>query len=262
MATIILREIGGFWGQGTADLVRDIEAVTDDTIHLLVNSPGGAVFDGIEIMDALLRSPARVETRVTGLAASIASIIVVNASDHTEIVRGARMMIHDPISFVWGPASVMRKEADLLDGIADDLVDIYVEKMDETEDAVRELMRAETWYSAQEAVDAKLADTVVGGTPEAVARFAAYLAAYRNVPDDIDTPTSTDKLDLHGIERTLRDAGLTRMQARNFVSQGKGALQRDAGEQIGADQRDADQVLIGLDRLAEALRGVNDYVSA
>jgi hypothetical protein len=87
-----------------------------DTVNLRINSPGGSVFDGVAIYNALKRHPARVEVDVDGIAASIASVIAM-AGDEIRMASNSMMMIHDPHGFSQGGAGDMRKTADLLDQI-------------------------------------------------------------------------------------------------------------------------------------------------
>jgi ATP-dependent protease ClpP protease subunit len=80
-----------------------------------------------------------------------------------EIAKGARMMIHDAqLVAIGGPAD-LREFADLADAVSDDIAGIYEDRAGGSVASWRKAMGATTWYSAQEAVDAKLADRVTGG---------------------------------------------------------------------------------------------------
>ena len=247
MADVYLMDvIDSWWGVDPEKFIREIHATEDDTIRLHVNSPGGNVFDGIAIMTALREHPARVEARVLGLAASIASVIVAGAADSVAITRGAQFMIHNPISVIWGDAAAMRREAKLLDSIKDDLVDVYMRRMSGDSGEIAKIMDAETWYGADEALDVGLADELIGGEPRNVSKFEAILKNYKNTPANFANARQKTTLNLSELERTLRDAGLTRTQAKAFISEGKSGL-RDAGG--GMSQRD-----VGLQELSETLR--------
>ena len=250
MADIYLTDYIGWFGTEAATLIPEIHAVTDDAITLYVNSPGGNVFDGIAIMAALQQHPARVETRVLGLAASIASVIIAGASDSVSINPSARVMVHDPVSIVIGKASDFRKEADLLDSITDDLVNIYDRRMNVGRAEVRRMMADETWYTAAQAVEVGLADQVDGQPAKpATALFDRILAQYHNVPDDL-YQREAESVGLKDLEKVLRNAGLSRSEASGFVARGKLALQREAGERPIADMHHD-----GLVSLSETLRG-------
>lgn len=149
--------IGGWFGVRAADFVRELNELDVDEIELRLNSPGGQVWDGIAIMNALRAHRARVEVHVDGIAASIASVIAM-AGDDVIMSRGAQMMIHDGAMIVWGPAAAMHKAAGILDKISDNIAGVYAKRAGGEAADWRALMVAETWYNADEAVEAGLAD--------------------------------------------------------------------------------------------------------
>ena len=152
----------GYWGVTAQDFVDELLAIDSKTIELHVNSPGGDVFDGIAIMNALADHPATVNVMVDGLAASAASYIAL-AGDTVRMNRASQMMIHDAAGMCWGNAADMESMKALLDRISDTIAELYSAKAGGTVEEWRDLMRAETWYSAAEAVEAKLADEAVAG---------------------------------------------------------------------------------------------------
>ena len=165
-------EIGGWWGTTAADFAADLKKVKAKNITLRVNSPGGDVFDGLAIMHSLIQHPATVTARVEGLAASAASFICMGA-DCVQMARGTMMMIHEAAGFAVGNAADMRQLADLLDKVSGEIADLYAGRAGGTADEWRTAMRAETWYSAREAVEAGLADEVLGGDGAAEGDVAA-----------------------------------------------------------------------------------------
>lgn len=153
------------WGVNAVDFASELDGVTTAKLRVEINSPGGDVWDGIAIYTALRAHPAHVTTRVDGMAASIASVIV-QAGDHRVMMSAGQMMIHEAWSLVVGSAGEMRTFADVLDQQSGVLAGIYAERAGggHTVEEFRGLMKAETWLTAQGAVDAGLADEVV--TPE------------------------------------------------------------------------------------------------
>lgn len=147
----------GFWGVSADDFASELDAITASTIELRVNSPGGEIFDGLAIYNALQRHPATVTAYVDSLAASAASFIV-QAADKIIVNELGQMMIHDGIGFAFGNAADMRELADQLDKLSNTIAEIYSARSGTPADTWRTAMRAETWYNAQEAVDAGLAD--------------------------------------------------------------------------------------------------------
>lgn len=149
-----------YWGVTADDFARDLARVTAARIEVQINSPGGDVFDGLAIYNALRAHPAEITTRVDGLAASAASVIV-QAGDHRVMLGAAQMMIHEAWGVAVGPAREIREFADLLDRQNEVIAGIYAQRSDGDVDAFRELMTAETWLTDEGAVELGLADEVV-----------------------------------------------------------------------------------------------------
>jgi ATP-dependent Clp endopeptidase proteolytic subunit ClpP len=191
-------EIGG-WGVSAADFVNDLRGIETDTIDLHINSPGGAVFDGMAIFNAIRNHPARVKVVIDGVAASAASFIAM-AGDEVVAERNATMMIHDGIGVAVGNAKDLRELSTLLDKFSDNIAAIYAERAGGTTQAWRERMRAETWYSAQEAKDAGLVDEVIGGRSKRapVNKWDLSLFQYASRPE---TPEVSVHADNSGLDR-------------------------------------------------------------
>lgn len=160
-------EIGG-WGVYATDLVRDLMSCTSDNIRVRINSPGGDVFEGLAIYNALSIHPANISTYVEGIAASAASFIALAGDDRT-FAKYATGMVHNPSSGMWGEAKDLRKMADLLDKIADTLAKLYADRAPAGGDVETWLatMAEETWFNAEEALEFGLATAIddTTGTP-------------------------------------------------------------------------------------------------
>ena len=152
---------GGDWGVSAKEFVAALDALPDDTstIHLHINSPGGEVYEGITMLNALRNHKAKVVAIVDGLAASAASFVAAGA-DEVVMGRNAQLMIHDAWGLGIGNAQDMRDLANRLDKISDNIANIYAAKTGGTVEDWRTAMLAETWYSDEEAVAAGLADRV------------------------------------------------------------------------------------------------------
>lgn len=150
--------IGGYWGGiDAAEMVPAIRDLDVDTLNVYVNSPGGNVYDGIAIRNALRSHKARVIVTVDGLAASAASFIAC-AGDEVIMAENSEFMIHEAWGLAIGNADDMLAAADDLDRISGNIAEMYAAKAGGDAAAWRALMKAETWYSAAEAVAAGLAD--------------------------------------------------------------------------------------------------------
>ncbi len=165
----------GEFGVSAADFIRELAAIKTPKISLRVNSPGGDVFDGLAIFNAIGRHPAEVTAHIDGIAASAASFLIM-AADSIVMSPHSQMMIHDARGFALGPADDMRQMADVLDKNSDNIAAIYAEKAGGTVEEWRALMKAETFLSDQEAVDLGLADSIDG---EDEADVAARMAAQK-----------------------------------------------------------------------------------
>lgn len=161
---IYVYDMIGEYGITAQNFVADLMSVTTPAIDLHVNSEGGQVFDGVAIYAALKSHPADVTAYVDALAASAASFIV-QAADTRVMRANARMMIHEAQGVAVGNAEDVLSLAALLEDTSANIASIYAERSGVPVEEWRTAMRAETWYGAQEAVDAGLADLVDGQQP-------------------------------------------------------------------------------------------------
>lgn len=160
----IYEEIGG-WGVTAGEFVEQLRSVATPTIDLHINSPGGSVFDGVAIYNALSQHPATVNGYVDGLAASAASFIA-QACDSITMNPGSMMMVHDAIGMTWGNALDHTTMAGLLTQVSDSIADLYARRAGGTAAEWRAVMNENggegRWYKADQAVAAGLADKVAG----------------------------------------------------------------------------------------------------
>jgi len=175
----------GMWGVDAETFARDIESITSAEIEVAINSPGGSVFQGLAIFNALRTHPARIITRVDGLAASAASFIA-QAGDDRIMVESSQMMIHDAMAATFGNAADFREVADFLDRQSANIAALYASRSGMPVERYVEMMAAETWMTAAEAVEEGLADSVLvpdrqtsNVSPQAALDLAAASAAAR-----------------------------------------------------------------------------------
>ena len=182
---LIYEQIGeDFWGDGVSAkrFVEDLQALDVDTIELRINSPGGNVFDGNAIYNALVAHKAEINVTVDGIAASIASVVAMSG-DTVILPENAIIMIHDPSGVVMGTAADMTKTAEALEKIKGGLVSAYRNKSDLDNDRISEMMTDETWMTAIEAQDFGFADVVISKVN--IQANLKGLSQYKNVPNSL-----------------------------------------------------------------------------
>lgn len=177
---LLYGEIG--WDVEAKAFVEQLQAVDSQKITLRVNSPGGDVYDGLAIMNALRVFDGDVTAVVEGMAASAASFIVVGGADRVIMRPDAEMMIHDALTMTAGNAEELQRQVADLERISGKLAGIYAGKAGGDPETWRAAMRDETWFTADEAVACGLADAVEDGrAPAMVASWerSRVVAHYR-----------------------------------------------------------------------------------
>jgi ATP-dependent Clp protease protease subunit len=129
-------------------------------LDMYINSPGGSVFAGVAMYSILNRSEAHIVAHVDGIAASAATYLVM-AADEIKMPENTMLMIHKPMSWGGGNADDFRSQADALDKIEETVVSMYDARFENLDaDKIKEMMRAETYMTAAEAVEHGLIQSV------------------------------------------------------------------------------------------------------
>lgn len=162
--------VGGFWfGFNAESVARELRALDVDEITVRLHSPGGNAIDGIAIGNLLRNHRARVTVVVDGMAASAASVVALGG-DEIVMSPGSQVMIHDASLMTYGNAAQLRSDADWIDKQSQNYAAVYAGRAGGTAEEWRAAMTADngegTWYTAEEAVSAGLADRI--GTVAAV----------------------------------------------------------------------------------------------
>lgn len=196
-----------WWGGVSAQsLVPQIDALDVDVIHLRINSPGGDVFAGQAIAASLERHKAKVVAHVDGLAASAATAVAV-AADEVLMAAGAMFMIHNAWTIAIGDKNDFLDVAGLLAKVDGTLADAYAAHTGKPVAELKGLMDAETWFTAEEAVEFGLAAAIEENAESAKASTTTWdLRAFQKTPAAAlqQQPTRED------FERRVRVAALCR----------------------------------------------------
>lgn len=144
------------------NLSKQLEQLGDvDEIDVYINSYGGEVAEGLAIYNALKRHKAKVTTWCDGFACSIASVIFM-AGDTRIMSNASLLMIHNAWTRVSGNANELRKQADDLDTITQASINAYMEKVNISEEELKELLDEEKWILPQEALEKGFATMIYG----------------------------------------------------------------------------------------------------
>jgi ATP-dependent Clp endopeptidase proteolytic subunit ClpP len=175
----------GMYGISAKQFITDLKAIpANDRITLKIHSPGGEVFDGNAIFNALQRR-GNVEVQIEGLAASMATVISL-AGMPVKMAANGFYMIHNPWGVAMGDAAELRDQAELLDKIRSNMVGAYAAKSGQSPEQIQEWMDAETWFTAAEAHSAGFVDEITDTLSLAASsnKFAR-LAKFKNAPANL-----------------------------------------------------------------------------
>ena len=179
-------EIGG-WGIYAKELKDELSnMIGNPTEEVLVNinSPGGSVFEGIEIYNYLKGLPNKVTVKINSLAASIATVIALGA-DELEISESAFFMIHNPWTMAGGEAEDLRKQADVLDKIKETILSIYEKNSNLSRERLTALMDEETWLTGSEALEYGFATRLTEGLAVAAKATTDLVNKFKNIPNGL-----------------------------------------------------------------------------
>lgn len=162
VASVYIYDEIGYLGVTAQDFVAELNRIRAPEIELHLNTPGGEVFDGIAIYNALRDHPSSVTAIVDGAAHSAGSFIL-QAGDKRIMNRNSEVLIHDGQALGIGDAAMFKELITRLDEASDNIASIYAERSGTNDvKAWRKAMKATTRYGADAAVKAGLADEVAG----------------------------------------------------------------------------------------------------
>ncbi|HAO1406394.1 TPA: tail fiber protein [Escherichia coli] len=184
-ADIYIYDEIGFWGVTAKQFISDLNALGDIThINLHINSPGGDVFEGIAIFNALKTHGASITVYVDGVAASMASVIAM-VGNPVIMPENTFMMIHKPFGFTGGDAEDMRTYADLLDKVEAVLLPAYAQKTGKTTDEIAAMLADETWMSGAECLAHGFADQVTPAVKAMACIQSKRTEEFKKMPESI-----------------------------------------------------------------------------
>lgn len=201
--------IDAYWGISAKEVAQAIAGLkATDTLHLRINSPGGDVFEARAISAAIAQHAGKTVAHIDGLAASAATTIA-SAADEVEIVDGGFYMIHNAWTLAFGNKHDLRETAGLLDKVDGAIIADYAKRTGATAEQIVQWMDAETWFTAQEAVDNKFADRLAEPAKASNSTARQFnLAVYDKTPKALLEPQQPPAPDFAAVraanERRLR----------------------------------------------------------
>lgn len=189
-----------YWSErytSAIDVDNALKEASGNNVVIRLNSPGGSAFDGIAIYNRLMSykkdTGAKITIHVDGWACSAASVIAM-AADELIMGLGSMFMIHEASNVVWGTKGDFRGEADVLEELEDGIIDIYMTKANVDREEIRDKVDAETWFSANRAVEIGFAtstsSTVEDNKDEEIANLKNQMQDMKN---QIENLTSQQK---------------------------------------------------------------------
>ena len=157
------------WKSGdrsAASLVDEIKQLDADEIHLHIDSLGGSVPEGWGMYHALLEHPAKITTYADGFVAS-AALYPFLAGDERIANSVSAFYLHEASTYAGGYADDLRKAADQVEFLTDVGINAFVDRTGQTKDAIAQLMKDETWLTAEKAMELGIATMMQTGKPSA-----------------------------------------------------------------------------------------------
>lgn len=227
-----------YWtGEGVTSkrIAAALRSMGAGPVDVVINSPGGDVFEGLAIRNLLREHQGPVTVKVIGLAASAASIIM-TGGDNIQIAKSGFVMIHNCWTVAGGDQHQLRQVADYLEPFDAAMAEIYVERTGGDIAEVRKMMDAETWIVGSAAVDAGFADDFLDSDQISNDNARASASAVRQM------------------ECALRASGIPKSEACRLISQFKASAGDPAGSGEGDPAASAD-----ADLTAQLLAGLSSF---
>ena len=175
----IFDEIGSY-GVNAQSFIEEIKSYTKKPMNIHINCVGGDVFDGMAIYNIIKKRTAETTVYIEGIAASMGSVIAL-AADNVVMAENSLFMIHNAWGGAMGESKELKKTANLLEKISNEIADIYIKKTNLPYDKVKEMMDEETWLNAEEALELGFIDSI----SDAIKVAAKYdVSKFKNITNE------------------------------------------------------------------------------
>lgn len=196
-------------GINAMDLREAISKAGDvETIVFNINTPGGSVFEGREVMDVIRNTKAKTVAHIGSLCASAGTSIAL-ACNEVEMANGAHFMIHNAHGVAAGDKSELRKTADFLEKIEMSIIEDYTTKTGKSSDEIAAMMKEETWMTAKEALENGFIDRVASADS---VKNTWNLSLYSKAPKIEEKQEVVENIDDPVIENTAFQSNENRLK--------------------------------------------------
>lgn len=228
---VLIYDVVGWPFNDAGEFVRAMTDIKTGKITVRINSPGGDVFDGVAIFNAIKAHPLKPITRVESLAASIAGYISLAGSEK-QAYKNSMIMAHRPWTFTVGNEDDHAESMGVLQQIGGIMIDSYAESTGLGKREISEILKGDgkkdgTWMTAKQAKEKGFIDTIIEAGKPVKAQFD--LSVFSQVPDQLVAKADPD---IRDIEKALRDAGLSKNKAKAVLARGWQAEAEDKTEEV------------------------------
>jgi ATP-dependent protease ClpP protease subunit len=237
------KEPGNYGGINLKDVVNQINNNKEaNRLIIHVHSPGGDLWEGFAIHDALANSGKEIVTIIEGLCASIATVIALSGSRRM-MTEHSEFMIHNPWAFSIGDSEDFKKLSETLSKDENKLAEFYAKHTNLSTDELLSYMHEETFFTAKEAQDFGFVTEIIN-TIKQVAKMST--------PKKLDKE-QTEKL--NGIQSLLQKVFNLLNPVKNLVIQDVNGTEIDFGDQVETE----DQITVGMTATVDGSPANGDY---
>lgn len=207
--------IDSYWGASASALVAALGDAGGQTVHLHINSPGGDVFEARAMAAAIVAYGGDVIAHIDGVVASAATYLALSANE-VRMTDGGLFMVHNSWTLAMGNATELLATAALLEKIDGTIAADYANKTGASAEQIKMWMDAETWFTAQEAMDAGFIDAIDPSSKNGEKKARWNLSAYENAPklEEEDPPQEVEDLSEQVSAQLLHNRNRLRLMAQ------------------------------------------------
>jgi ATP-dependent protease ClpP protease subunit len=207
---ISIYDVIGGYNVNAKTFIAELKRIGNKDVTLRIHSPGGNILEGNAIYNALKRHAGSIDVVIDGIAASMASVVAM-AGDTIEIAENGLIMIHNPSTYGGGDSRDMRKMAEVMDKMKENIITAYERKTGLSRAKLAEMMDDETWMTANEALENQFVD-LIGDKVEAKNSFD--LSQFKNSARAVDMLKKADAQTADTKTTTTNSMDLTAAQNR------------------------------------------------